>query len=278
MTGDVDGEPPDADRPAEDRPGEEPALPSGAESPAPEDDLEGFRTPLSRLVDHARAWMAVLVAAALVLPLGAWLVDEIRFRLSSGAVVETLEGELAGEDVAQAVLLVRTAGCRPRSGGSGTAFVVDAGEGPMLVTNRHVVADARRVGVRALEGSTGVRVTGYRVSGRADVAVLEVADPAELPPALVLRDTPLSEGGEVRLVGFPSAQPFTTAGTVRDADRGRMLLDLRVDPGASGSPVVDREGRVAGQVFARTDEGLGVATPAGRLLAALEDLRPVAAC
>jgi S1-C subfamily serine protease len=242
-----------------------------------DDDLAGVRSPMQRLVRSTRTWLAIVVVVALVVPAVAFLGDELDFRRSSAEVVATLEGERRGTAAAETVLLVRAVGCSGRNA-TGTAFVVDTDDGPALLTNRHVVDDARTVGVRWLDGATGVRVVGVRLSRSADVAVLEVDDPEALPPALTLATSDPGAGTTVRLVGFPAARPFTDAGSVADVDGSRLLLDVDVAPGASGSPVVDERGAVVGQVFAVTAEGLGVATPATRLLTATADAEPATGC
>jgi S1-C subfamily serine protease len=252
--------------------------PADQASATDEDDLAGVETAMSRLLRASRRWLALLVAAALLLPTGAWLLDELEFRRSGAAVVETLEGELRGEAVGDTVLLVRTIGCTPTMSGSGSAFVVDAGDGAVVITNRHVVERARQVGVRHLDGTSTARVTQVRISDTADVAVLEVADPGALPPALTLATVGPSVGEEVRLIGFPAAQPFTTAGTIVDVAPSQLLLELEVVPGASGSPVVTAEGHVAGQIHAVTADGLGVATPAAQLRRSIADARPIEPC
>lgn len=248
------------------------------DGPDADDDLAEVSTPLARLGAAARRWLAVLVALALVVPAGAWLVDEIGFLRSGADVVATLDGELAGTDAAAAVLLVRTIGCPGRTGSTGSAFVVETPDGPALVTNRHVVEHAATVGVRALDGSSSLTVTGVRLATSADVAVLEVTDEDRLPPALVLASTPAAAGDPVRLVGFPAATPFTTTGEVARRDGAQLRLDLDVDPGASGSPVVDADGEVVGQVFAVARDGEGVATPTDVLAPAIAEARPSAPC
>jgi S1-C subfamily serine protease len=229
------------------------------------------------LASSARVWLVGVIVVALIVPAGAFLADEFDFRRSADAVVATLDGELAGADAARTVLLVRSLGCSGRAG-SGTAFVIDTPDGPVLLTNRHVVEGARTVGVRALDGGTEVRVAEVRLSATADVAVLEVADPAALPPPLALRGATPALGDEVRLVGFPAATPFTAAGTVDAVEGSRLLLDLEVAPGASGSPVVAADGHVVGQVFAIAADGRGVATPAAQLRSAIADATPAPGC
>jgi S1-C subfamily serine protease len=241
------------------------------------DDLAGFSSPMTRLLTSARTWLAALVAAALVVPAGAFLADELSFRRSADAVVATLEGERSGAAAADTVVLVRAVGCDGRAA-SGTAFVVETDDGPALLTNRHVVEASRTVGVRSLDGSTGLRVTGVRLSTSADVAVLEVDDPGALPPALALGTTSRTEGEAVRLIGFPAATPFTAAGRITEVAGQRLLLEVEVAPGASGSPVVADDGVVVGQVHAVTADGAGVATAATHLLAAIADARPAPGC
>lgn len=241
------------------------------------DDLAGFSSPMTRLLSSARTWLAAVVVAALIVPAGGFLADEFVFRRSADAVVATLEGELAGADAAGTVLLVRAVGCDGRRS-SGTAFVVDTERGPALLTNRHVVESSQRVGVRALDGSSQIRVTGVRISSSADVAVLELADASALPPALALAPGPYAEGDAVRLIGFPAATPFTAAGRIDEVTTARLLLEVEVAPGASGSPVVAEDGRVVGQVAAVTDDGRGVATPAARLPTAIADAVPAPGC
>lgn len=247
------------------------------EGPAPEDDLALAREQRSRRLRRVGRVVAAVVALGLLVPSARGVIEELRYRSDTAAVVDTLEGERGGADLADTVLLVRTLGCRPGTRGSGSAFVVETRQGPRLLTNRHVVDEARHVGVASLDGSTTWTVTGVAVSAAADVAVLEVEGEG-LPPALTLAGEPVAAGDRVRLIGFPAARPFTTAGEVAAASRARLLLELEVDRGASGSPVVSESGRVVGQVHSVTADGLGVATPARRLPAALDDLRPASGC
>lgn len=245
-------------------------VPDGIDDP---DDLAGYDTPFSRLVSHARGWLALVVALAVVLPLGGWVFDELRFRSSGEEVAQRLGADAS---LADALLLVRVTTCAGGSS-SGSAFAIDLGDGPVVVTNRHVVDRAATVGVRRLDGGPALGVAEVRVSDLADVAVLELTDPDVLSATLVA-GRGVDVGETVRLVGFPGARPFTTDGTVVAVDAQRMLVDLRTDPGASGSPVVDEQGRVVGQVFARTGQGQGVATPVGRLAEAVDGARAAPGC
>lgn len=236
-----------------------------------DDDLDGLETPMTRFVEWAKGGIGVLVALALVVPLGAGLLQALVFDRAGDRVVDELTAADLDAVLAESVLLVGGSTC---AGGAvtGTAFAATVDGRDVLVTNAHVVDEVRDVGVRPLDGGAGVPVASWAPSRRADVAVLELADPDDLPPTLAMADTAPEPGTEVRTVGFPSGLPFTAAGEVAAVTSSRMELDVQVDPGASGSPVLDRNGAVVAQVFARTAEGRGVATPVGTLRAALDDL------
>lgn len=251
-----------------------PATPDDVHRPATsDDDLEGFETSMSRFSRSIRSWLVVLLAILLVVPLGGWLVDELAFRRSGEAVTESL-----GEDasLADAVMLVRSIGCDGRVS-TGSGFLTELDDEPVVVTNRHVVQDARTVGLRPLQGGQAFTATGYRLAGNADVAVLELAAAPDDSVILALGGTP-RPGQDVRVVGFPAARPYTTDGTVTDVGGGQMVLELGVAPGVSGSPVVDTDGIVVGQIFARTDEGRGVATAGDALRTAVATAEPTTAC
>lgn len=244
-------------------------LPRGDPDRYSDDDLAGYETGLSRLANRARGWLALFVAVVLVVPIGGWLLQEIAFRRSGVEVTE----QAGGEGLAGSVFLVRAARC-DGSAGSGSGFVVQRDGAPVVVTNRHVVEGARIVSVRRITGGAAHDVARYGIGRDADVAVLELADASSLPAPLPFGG-PAREGASVRVVGFPSARPFTTAGAVVGVEPHRLLLDVRTDPGASGSAVVDDDGRVVGQIFARTGDGRGLATPVGPLTDAIAAARLV---
>lgn len=239
---------------------------------ATEDDLDGYLTPTRRFLERAKGILGVVLALALIIPLGAGLLQVLGFERAGDRVVEELAADDLDTALAESVLLVGGTTCSGAGSVTGTAFAVEVDGRDLLVTNRHVVDDVASVGVRPLGGGPGPRVSSWQLSTSADVAVLELEDPAALPATLPLASSDPAPGDQVRTVGFPSGMPFTTAGPVDAIQGGRVVLDMRIDPGASGSPVLDRQGAVVAQVFARTDGGRGVGTPAGTLRTALDDL------
>lgn len=144
---------------------------------------------------------------------------------------------LSGPSSVQKVLAT---GCA--SGREGTAFYV----GPQrAVTNAHVVAGARRVTV----GGVRARVVGF--DPRDDLAVLA---PLERGSTwLHLSPVAAAPGTRARVVGFPldatrTATPADVLGEVSTLSRDiynqglftrtLVVVDARVEPGNSGSPLL----------------------------------------
>lgn len=229
---------------------------------------EGPDTPMTRLRERGGRFIAVLLAVFLVLPAGAWLVDSIVFNRQGARVADAVP------ELADAVALVTRLGCDGTSG-TGSGFAITYDGQPALVTNRHVVLGAAAVGLRALDGGSGPAVTRVLVSPREDVAVLVLDAPVGTTLGIGRAPT---VGDDVRVVGFPGARPITTAGTVDDADRRRIVLDFEVGPGASGAPVVDGDGAVVAQVVARRADGAGIATAAPALRDGIASVVPAPGC
>jgi S1-C subfamily serine protease len=236
------------------------------------DDLAGYRTPLQRMVDRVRGGVAVAIALGLLLPVGGFAIAEYVFNRAGSEVVDEL-GDDAG--LADAMLLVTTTDCLGRSS-TGSAFALALPGGAVVVTNRHVVDRAQRIAVRPLSGGVATPVPSHRLAVDADVAVLDV--PADAMPPSLRTGASAGVGDEVRVVGFPGGQPAFSSGPVSGVGGGRMLLDLRIAGGSSGSPFLDDDGRVVGQVFARSADGRGVATPLATLVGAARGAVPAPGC
>lgn len=148
---------------------------------------------------------------------------------------------------------------------SGSSFSVGDG---LWITNAHVVAGTRASTLTTPDGTTATgRVVAF--DPRADVAVLR-SDLSR--PALPLADPKPNVTGLV--LGFPGGGPFEpspfllgeelTATGYDIYDRGlvrRELLVMAADlqPGDSGSPVVDADGHVLGISVAVAPDRPGVA-------------------
>ena len=147
----------------------------------------------------------------------------------------------------------------PVGGVSGSGFLIEGGR---IVTNGHVIADARQVLVRRPDQASPYVATVEAAGNDCDLAVLRVADPAFAKGLKPLRFGPLPRAGtRVNTYGFPlgGQDVSSTAGIVsRIESRGYVhsgadqhlvvQTDAAINPGNSGGPVV-QDGRVVGVAF-----------------------------
>ena len=166
---------------------------------------------------------------------------------------------ILGKDV-PAVVAITTGGGpslgRGGGGGAATGFVIDS-KG-IVVTNDHVVADARSISVTTSDGKKlSARVLGQDASH--DLAVLKI-DGSGLPAVelgdsdqVQVGDDVVAIGNALDLDGGLSATRGIVSGLHREipTDNGARLqgviqTDAAINPGNSGGPLVDARGRVIG--------------------------------
>jgi hypothetical protein len=193
-------------------------------------------------------------------------VDPIGAFLGPPAIVAPPEKGLAKDpDVVRASKsVVRVTGIACGLGIEGSGWIVRRG---LVVTNAHVVAGIERPGVDTVGGRAfASTVVAFDVTN--DVAVLRAPGLGARP----LRVAAAERGVPVALVGYPRNGPLTrtparlggTANVLsRDAyGRGpvrRQVTAIRgiVEPGSSGGPGIDAQGRVRTTVFARRPRETG---------------------
>ena len=182
-------------------------------------------------------------------------------------------------------------GPSPGGGAStGTGFLID--ERGSVVTNAHVVEGASRVAIRLAENRlVPARLVGADISS--DLALLEVDPEAIDAQPLPLGSTAEAQVGDpVVAIGNPFGLERTvTSGIVSAKQRritapngfaieGAIQTDAAVNPGNSGGPLIDAEGRVIGvnsQIAAGAGEssfaGIAFAIPAETVRRIVPDLR-----
>ncbi|MFN0128975.1 MAG: transglutaminase family protein [Verrucomicrobiales bacterium] len=197
--------------------------------------------------------------------------------------------EKVAEAARRSVVTLRQADRADGDGGVGTGFVVGEGR---IATNFHVIGEGRAVRIEWPGGAVS-EVTGIHAWDRAmDLAVVEGPPPegrgwTEFPPLpLAAADSPLlADGSPVLAVGAPQGLTASVAQGVLSARRtmddfpGVSLLQIAmpIEPGNSGGPVLDRDGRVHGIVTLRSQRtaNLGFALPASALHVLLAQPNPV---
>ncbi len=161
----------------------------------------------------------------------------------------------------------------------GSGVVID--EAGDILTSLHVVTDATSITLTFADGTTSPAEITTRQPEN-DIAVLQAeSPPAGLVPATLGNPGAVRVGSEAYVVGSPfglsasmSAGVISGLGrTFQEPSGGPVLHDLiqidaAVNPGNSGGPLLDRDGRVIGIVAAlinptRQDVfvGIGLAVP-----------------
>jgi serine protease Do len=154
-----------------------------------------------------------------------------------------------------------------RGMGSGVVFSSDGA----ILTNNHVIDEARAINVRLRDG----RVFPARVAGRdpaTDLAVLRID--AKNLPAATLADSDTARVGEwVVAIGSPFGLGHTvTTGVLSAKGRGGvgvnaiedyLQTDASINPGNSGGPLVNLDGQVLGvnTMIVSKGQGIGLAVP-----------------
>ena len=270
------------------------SLPKAVDVKVPEKNKEGirlrtwlrlYRLPLLAALPGVAA-LAFVLAGALFVPASVQTTQED----IDAAVVRALETVQIPSHSTRAYEAVRGSIVRVRSfhegpdggeiqGSVGTGVVIlDKG---VILTNIHVVAGAKRIGLTFADGmESDALVTGTRPED--DLAVLQaVTIPDDLMAATLQSTSGLSPGDYVTAVGFPfGIGPSVSSGVVSGLNReyrspeGKRVLtnliqfDAAVNPGNSGGPLLNASGEVVGIVTGilnptqqRVFVGIGFAVP-----------------
>lgn len=158
---------------------------------------------------------------------------------------------------------VRNVGCGFLS--TGTGFALDANT---LVTNRHVIENSRSLEISTYDGRV-IEATAVTSTTVADVAIVAVKESLGTGFPIRAQDDP-KEGDVITVVGYPGGGRLTTTtgvvlGPTTDplgGAVGRVLATTaQVEPGSSGSPVLNESGQVVGVIYAMNDSNQSFIVP-----------------
>lgn len=167
----------------------------------------------------------------------------------------------------------------PRGVGSGFIISNDG----YIITNNHVIADAHGIYVTLTNGNEHkAEVVG--TDARTDIALLKI-DAKGLKPIDIGNSRSLKKGQWVLAIGSPFGLESTvTAGIVSaiNRDTGDYLpfiqTDVAVNPGNSGGPLIDLQGRVVGvnsQIVSQSGGfmGISLAIPIDEAMRVVDQLK-----
>jgi len=161
--------------------------------------------------------------------------------------------------------------------GLGTGFVGwRDGSDSYVITAYHVVADlvGSNVTLSRKGGSWAGELTG--IDPKHDLALIRVdGKPAGAAPLWQAPDTaPPRTGDELLLLGSPYGLEGTvTTGIVSRVTKKAIQTDAAANPGNSGGPAIDKQGRVVGVLVAGGGENLNFAMPIKQVCAYLRSCK-----
>jgi len=133
--------------------------------------------------------------------------------------------------------------------GLGSGFFVKS-DGT-LITNSHVIGDAKEITVKLKNGETYRRAFILSVDEQRDLAVLRV-EAADVPILPLGNSNDSKTGEEVLLVGAPRGLEQTVSNGIisgiRVLENGNRVIQTTApaSPGSSGGPLLNRQGQVIG--------------------------------
>lgn len=177
----------------------------------------------------------------------------------------------------QAVTAITSSGRNGEASGVGSGFFI--GPRGYLVTNFHVIGEGRPFTITLPDGKTLEPREVIAVDREADLVVIRVEGKA--PGGLELGDSSMIRTGQgVLTIGNPLGLNHSVARGVIAEEReleGRPMIQVAmpIEPGNSGSPLVDERGRVIGVIAIKSASSLGFAVPSNVLKRLIENPRPM---
>ncbi len=176
----------------------------------------------------------------------------------------------------RSAVVIRHGGRAGGEGGTGSGFVIS--RDGLIATCAHVIGESRPLTVYFDDGSDYKVTSIHAWDAKLDLAVLQIdSGDRTFEPIRLAEANSITQGAEVVAMGAPHGLEFSVVrgvlSALRDFD-GRSLLQVAipVEPGNSGGPLLDREGRVHGLLTMKSaiTDNLGFAVPVSALHRLLE--------
>lgn len=163
--------------------------------------------------------------------------------------------------------------------GVGSGFVVN--RFGLIATSLHVIGEGRPIEIRFADGGKFPVTEIHAWDRKLDLAIMRIAS-SNLPALKLGESGELKQGAAVVAMGNPRGLTHSVVQGVvsafREFEHGRMIqLAIPIEPGNSGGPLLDFNGRVVGilEMKSAITENLGFAIPIDSLKTLLERPNPV---
>lgn len=165
--------------------------------------------------------------------------------------------------------------------GLGSGFVVDAEKG-LIATALHVIQQAPRIAIQTRDEVSHSVVEVFASDRTMDLAVLRVQPKAlkALPIASV--EDAIEDGDPVVAIGHPLGLKHSVVSGHLAGERnmeGQLLwqIDMIIEPGNSGCPLIDMQGKVQGVVVMKSNRkpSFGFAVKATQLRTLIDQPNPI---
>ena len=165
-------------------------------------------------------------------------------------------------------------------GGRGTGFVVR--EDGVIATNFHVIGEHRDFSIRFSDGRTFRPQSILALDRERDLALIKIKS-QDLPVLELGESTKLKPGQAVLAIGNPLGYEHSVSRGVIAAIRelefgdGRPMVQVAIpiEPGSSGSPTLDLDGRVVAILSIKSGGAMGLGIPVNALKDLLQDIKPI---
>jgi S1-C subfamily serine protease len=127
-----------------------------------------------------------------------------------------------------------------------------------IITNRHIVANADSITVRFADGRE-YYTKQYKIIPNMDIAII-LLGANDLPTVALNLNDSVQEGDPVTIIGNPLGYKYIAqrgqAGQFHKTGEDRLTvfdINITINPGNSGSPVINSQMQVVGVIFASTN-------------------------
>ncbi|MFT5121494.1 MAG: serine protease Do [Kiritimatiellia bacterium] len=185
--------------------------------------------------------------------------------------------EVLAAEKRNSIVLIKGADRWGESSGLGTGFVV--GTNGVIASNWHVIGQNRAFTVQFPDGQTYKPTHVLGVDRNRDLALIKI-DAKDLIPIVLGDSDAVTVGQSIMAIGNPLGLEFSVSRGViaaeRDLDGFDMIqVAIPLEPGSSGSPVMDLQGRALGLLAIKSSAAMGLAVPINDLKRLMENQRPM---